>query len=55
MGLAMGNGMRLIATGIALAVLTLVGFFAFPALFSLWMAVVGGTALILGGVWMLRV
>jgi hypothetical protein len=45
-------GMRFIAMSIALAVLTLGGFFLLPAHFPLWMAVVGGGALILGGLWL---
>ena len=53
--LGVGVGQRLIYTGVALGVLTLVGFFAFPAIFMLWMAAVGGGALILGGIWLGRV
>jgi hypothetical protein len=45
-------GARLAVTGFALAVLTLVGYYLFPAYFLLWMAVVGGGALILAGVWL---
>jgi hypothetical protein len=45
-------GARLAVTGIAVAVLTLVGFYMLPAYFLLWMAVVGGGALILAGVWL---
>ena len=45
-------GSRLAVTGLALAVLTLVGYYLFPAYFLLWMAVVGGGALILAGVWL---
>ena len=47
-------GPRLVWTGIALGALTLLGFFAFPAAFMAWMAVVGGGALVLGGVWLNR-
>ncbi len=53
--LGIGAGRRLVFTGIALFVLTLLGFFAFPAIFLLWMAVVGGGGLILGGLWLRRV
>ena len=37
---------------VAIAVLTLVGFFWLPQLFLLWMAVVGGGALIFAGLWL---
>ncbi|HFC09620.1 MAG TPA: hypothetical protein ENJ54_07225 [Chloroflexi bacterium] len=40
-----------VSLGIALTVLTLVGFVFFPGAFSLWMAVVGGGGLILAGVY----
>jgi hypothetical protein len=45
---------RMLITGAALAVLTLVGFFGFREYFALWMAVVGGGGLILGGLWLAR-
>jgi hypothetical protein len=45
-------GMRFVITGIAVAALTLGGFFYLPAHFLLWMAAVGGGALILAGLWM---
>ena len=47
-------GWRLAVTGVALAAMTLVGFFALPSLFMLWMAAVGGGALLLGGFWLAR-
>jgi bacteriorhodopsin len=47
-------GVRFIAMGIALTVLTLGGFFLLPAQFPLWMAAVGGGALVLGGIWLRR-
>jgi hypothetical protein len=53
--IGLGAGRRIMYTGVALGVLTLFGFFALPAYFSLWMAVVGGGALILGGLWLRRV
>jgi len=53
--LGIGAGRRLVLTGIALFALTLLGFFAFPSIFLLWMAVVGGGGLILGGLWLRQV
>lgn len=50
--LGIGVGRRLVFTGLALGVLTLVGFLALPSIFMLWMAVVGGGALVLGGLWL---
>jgi hypothetical protein len=41
--------------GLALGALTVGGFFWLPQYFSLWMAAVGGGALILGGFWLRRV
>ena len=46
------TGVMLLWTGVALASLTLFGFFALPAYFLLWMAVVGGGGLVLGGFWL---
>jgi hypothetical protein len=46
---------RALVTGVVVAALTLAGFFVFPGIFMLWMAIVGGGALILGGLWMRRV
>jgi len=45
---------RLLLTGIAFFVLTLVGYFALPGIFPLWMAAVGGGGLFLGGLWLRR-
>ena len=45
---------RLMMTGIAFFVLTLVGYFALPGIFPLWMAAVGGGGLFLGGLWLRR-
>jgi hypothetical protein len=45
------GGLRYVVAGIAIAVLVLAGFFLLPAYFPLWMAVVGGGALILAGCW----
>jgi len=48
-------GVRWMVIGIALAALTMVGFLLLREHFMLWMALVGGSALILTGVWMRRV
>ena len=50
-----GNAPRMGVTGLMLGVITLVGFFYFPASFMLWMGIAGGGALMLGGLWMRRV
>jgi hypothetical protein len=47
-------GSRYVAAGIAVAVLTLGGFFLLHEYFLLWMAVVGGGALLLAGLWLTR-
>lgn len=49
------GGTRIAWLGLALAALTLGAYFWLPQYFSLWMAAVGGGALILGGVWLRRV
>ena len=46
------RGTRLLVAGIVVAALTLAGFFFLPRYFTLWMAVVGGGGLILGGFWL---
>jgi hypothetical protein len=43
---------RMLITGVVLAVLTLIGFVVLREYFALWMAVVGGGGLILGGFWL---
>jgi hypothetical protein len=48
-------GRRLVFTGIALGAVTLVGFFAVPAIFMPWMAAAGGGALVIGGLWLRRI
>jgi hypothetical protein len=53
--LGVGAGKRIMYTGVALGVLTLFGFFALPAYFLLWMAVIGGGSLVLGGLWLRQV
>jgi hypothetical protein len=45
---------RLFVTGIAVFLLTLIGYFTLSAIFPLWMAAVGGGALVLGGLWLRR-
>ena len=49
------RAIRMMFTGAALAILTLVGFFYLPQYFLLWMAFVGGGGLILGGLWFRKV
>ena len=49
------RGARLLIAGIVVAALTLGAYFLLPHYFILWMAVVGGAALILGGFWLRRV
>jgi hypothetical protein len=46
------RGARMLVAGIAVAALTLGGYFLLPQYFTLWMAVIGGGALILGGIWL---
>lgn len=46
------RGTRMLVAGIVVAALTLAGYFLLPQYFTLWMAVVGGGALILGGIWL---
>jgi 4-hydroxybenzoate polyprenyltransferase len=48
-------GLRFVLVGAVLAVLTLGGFFLLPTQFALWMAAVGGGALVLGGSWLRQV
>jgi hypothetical protein len=49
------RGLRFLYIGIALAVLTLGGWFWLPQHFLLWMAAVGGGSLILVGLWLRKV
>jgi hypothetical protein len=49
------RGPRFAVSGLAIAALTLAGFFLLRQHFFLWMAGVGGAALILAGVWLRRV
>jgi hypothetical protein len=45
-------GIRYIAAGMLIAALTLAGFFLLHSHFSLWMASIGGSALIITGLWL---
>lgn len=49
------RGIRFVLLGLAVWVLTLSGYFWVTQYFLLWMAAVGGGALILGGLWLRRV
>jgi hypothetical protein len=49
------GGTRIAWLGLVLAALTVGAYFWLPQYFLLWMAAIGGGALILGGVWMRRV
>jgi hypothetical protein len=53
-GVGLWAGLRYLAIGVALAALTLGGFFFLHMHFLLWMAVVGGGALIVTGLWFRR-
>ena len=47
-------GAAFVAIGLGITALTMIGYFFSGDLFDLWMAVVNGGGLILGGVWMRR-
>lgn len=49
------RGLRFLYAGIAVAALTLGGFFYLPEYFLLWMAFVGGGSLVLVGLWLRKV
>ncbi len=49
------HGRRLLVTGFLIAACTMFGFFFLQSHFNLWMAVVGGSALILTSAWLKRV
>ena len=53
--LGIWHGRRLVIAGVLIGTLTLLGFFALHNHFHLWMAAVGGGALILSGAWLKRV
>jgi hypothetical protein len=46
------NAARMMIAGVVIGALTLVGYFYLPQYFELWMAAVGGGALVLGGIWL---
>jgi hypothetical protein len=48
------GGLRFVVAGAVIAAATLAGFLLLGAYFDLWMAAVGGGALVLAGVWLLR-
>jgi len=48
------TGLAFVVIGLSIAVLTLIGYFFVGAWFDLWMAVVSGGGLMLGGLWMRR-
>jgi hypothetical protein len=47
-------GWALVAIGVAISALTLIGYFFIGEAFPLWMAFVNGGGLVLGGLWMRR-
>ncbi|HEX4271017.1 MAG TPA: hypothetical protein VHZ32_06505 [Rhizomicrobium sp.] len=49
------SGLRFVVAGMAVAALTLGGFFYLPQHFLLWEGLIGGGALILAGIWFRRV
>ena len=53
--LGIWKGLRFLITGIVVAALTLGGFFFLHQHFMLWMAAVGGGALVLAGLWLRKV
>jgi hypothetical protein len=53
--LGVGKGRRLALTGMGLGLLTMIGYFVVPSSFMLWMAAVGGGALLIGGFWLRQV
>jgi hypothetical protein len=53
--LGLWSGKRFLVTGLALTALTLVGFFWLQDYFYYWMAVIGGGALVLAGLWFRQV
>lgn len=48
-------GWKVFALGLVTSALLLFGYFQMPAYFALWMAVAGGGALIIGGLWLRRI
>ncbi|HLY79325.1 MAG TPA: hypothetical protein VKQ70_08120 [Caulobacteraceae bacterium] len=54
-GMGLWTGWRLPALGVALAALTLIGFYEVTTWYGLYMGLVSGGALFLGGLWLRRV
>jgi hypothetical protein len=52
--LGVWTGARYAGLGVAVVAAVMAGWFLFPAVFFVWMAVVGGGALLLGGLWLSR-
>ena len=55
LGMGLWTGWRLLALGAALVVLTFVGFYEIGAWYSLYMGLVSGGALLLGGLWLRKI
>jgi hypothetical protein len=53
--LGIWTGWRICAVGIAAAAATLIGYFALTAHYFLWMGLVTGSLLILGGLWLRKI
>lgn len=51
-GMGLWLGVRYIVAGVAVAVLTLTGFYEIHTHYNLWMAAVGGGGLVLAGLWL---
>jgi hypothetical protein len=47
-------GHAFVAIGLSISALTLIGYFFIGDAFDLWMALVNGGGLVLGGLWMRR-
>jgi hypothetical protein len=55
LGVGVWTGWRMAALGLALIALTFIGFYAIGHWYALYMGLVSGGALILGGVWLRRI
>jgi len=55
LGVGLWTGWRMAILGVALIVLTFVGFYAVGAWYALYMGLVSGGALILGGLWLRKI
>ena len=49
------SGWKIFAVGLVVAAATLFGYFALESHYALWMALVGGGALLAGGLWLRRI